>query len=380
MAGPEELGVIPRSTTITDEGRLMRNRVIWGAAVVVVLVALAFAFLALDRSTVVDGPAGSSFATTATGLAALHDTLDRADGQPTRLLQPLSAQMMQSLDSYLVSDVEFGQWSDLELSTLAGFVEQGGTVVVLGIPPRPIVDAFAIDLSWSGRTAGTLALENPLGDAASVVGSRFGTFDTAHDGERIAGTADADLVVRFAAGRGSVVFIADSSVAHNATIALADNVDLLGELVGERPVFDEYRHGYDDTPSVGLITAAPGNWTAALVLAAVVLVLALLSYGRRFGPVEPRVRTLSPDRAEYVDSVARSLRRRGGTLPTGSIRQALHRELRLAPTATLTEVADAARRKGVAVDELSKATRPGVEDAYALDHLLAAVRSRGNST
>jgi hypothetical protein len=67
-------------------------------------------------------------------------------------------------------------------------------------------------------------------------------------------------------------------------------------------------------------------------------------------------------------------------LPTGSIRQALHRELRLAPTATLTEVADAARRKGVAVDELSKATRPGVEDAYALDHLLAAVRSRGNST
>ena len=372
--------MIPRSTTITDDGRLIRNRVIWGVSVAVGLVALAFAFLSLDRSTVVDGPAGSSFATTATGLAALHDTLDRTNRQPMRLLQPLSAQVTQSLDSYVVADVEFGQWSEVELETLTGFVEQGGTVVVLGIPPRPIVDAFAIDLRWSGRTAGTVVVESLQGGAATVVGSRFGTFETDHDGTRMAGGADGDLAVRFAVGRGAVVFVADSSVAHNATIALADNVDFLGELLGERPVFDEYRHGYDDTPSAGLVTAAPGNWTGALGIAAVVLVLALVSYGRRFGPVEPRVRTLSPDRAEYVDSVARSLRRRGDTLPTGSIRQALHRELRLAPTATLEELADAARRKGISEDALSRAIGPDVEDGYALDHLLAAVRSRGNTT
>lgn len=369
--------MIPRSTTLTGQGRLIRQRVIWGVAVLAVLLILAVAFAMLDRSTVVDGPTGSSFVTTATGLAALHDTLERAERQPSRIQQPLSPAALESLDAYLVSDVEFAQYTEAELSALAGFVEAGGRVLVLGVPPRALVQAFDIDLDWSGTPVGVVPVSVPLEHTSTLDASRFGSFARDHGGASLAGSPDADLVVRFARGEGEILFIADSSLAHNSTVGRADNIDFFGDLLTGQIGFDEYRHGYDDTPATGLISAAPGNWSGAGVLGVFVVAIALISYGRRFGTVEPQARELVPDRSTFIDSVARSMRRAGGTLPAVPLRRALHRELGLAADATIGDIRAAARARGVPADILI-----GIESAshtdqlHALDRTLATLFTR----
>lgn len=369
--------MIPHSTTITEEGRRARERLLWGVAVLVTLVALAIAFAFLDRSTVVDGPTGSSFVTTATGLAALHDTLERDGREPVRIRQPVSPGALASLDAYLVSDVEFGRFTEAELDLLTAFVNGGGTAVVLGVPPTSILDTFEVELDWSGESVGEGTVTGPLFEHTnSVVGERFGSFDPAHLGETLAASPSRDLAVRFVRGGGSVVFVADSSLAHNATIVSADNVDFFGDLLGGRTAFDEFRHGFDDTSPGGLLSAAPGNWTGASILGAIVLALALVTYGRRFGTVEPHQRALVPDRSTFIDSVARSVRRAGGDIPSAPLRRAVIRELGLATDTTTDDIISAARRRGVDEDLLTALDSSGAAQTYAFDHTLATLATR----
>ena len=364
--------MIPESSTITQEGRRLRESILWGVATLVVLLVLAFLFLSLDRSTVVDGPTGSSFVTTATGLAALHDVLDRDGRDPGRLQSPLVA--LDEFDVYLVSDVDFASFEPAELAVLGDFVEAGGTAVLLGLPARAMLQAFDIDIEWVGRAVGTVPVDNR--DGHTIEGARFGGFSPGHTGRVLAGSAARDLAVAFDRGDGTVILIADSSVAHNATIARVDNIDFLGGILEGRTLFDEFRHGFDDTPATGLITAAPGNWSGAAALGGIVLAMALFSYGRRFGPVEPRGRDLAPDRSIFVDSVARSLRRAKTPIPLKPLQQAVRRELGLAPDADPAKLMAAARREGVDDTLVDALDSDGVELAMALDHTLAALTNR----
>ena len=368
--------MIPRSTTLTEEGREVRGRLLWGLAALAVLLALAFAFITLDRSTVVDGPAGSSFATTATGTAALHDTLQRVGREPVRLLDPLATNLLGGVDTYVVSDVEFGQFEESEMNALRTFVENGGTAMISGIPPRAVLEAFDVELEWSGASVGDVPILSALPNAGTLHASRFGSFDPGHSGQPIAGSPDRHLAVTFERGAGTVIFVADSSVGHNATIGLADNVDFLGDLIEGRPGFDEYRHGYQNASAGGLLRAAPGNWPGALALGVVVLLAALVSYGRRFGPVEPERRELVPDRSTYIDAVARSMRRAGGTIPVGPLRLAVIRRLRLTPDADDRNIAEAARRVGVPPGLADELGRGGTQNARVMDRALATLSTR----
>lgn len=343
----------------------MRGRILWGVGIVATLIALAFAFVLLDRSTVVNGPDGSSFVTAATGLAALHDTLEREGWESSRIERPLDPSATAGLGTYLLSDAEFAQYQAVELETLTRFVESGGSVWILGVPPRALVDGLDLDVDWVGTRAGVVPVLDPLPNAAEVDGSRFGLFEPGHSGELVAGTEDRHLVVRFLRGNGSVVLVADSSLAHNATIARADNVDLFGDLFDGTVGFDEYRHGYGQVESTGLIAAAPGNWEGALLIGAIVLVVGLGAYGRRLGPPEPTVRRLGPDRSEYLDALAHRLRR-SGPLPVEPLRLAVAHRLGVTGDADLAE---AARSHGLDPSG-------DIDDPRTLDHLLAELSRR----
>jgi hypothetical protein len=368
--------MIPRSTTLTAQGRRARERLLWGLGALVALIALAFAFVALDRSTVVPGPTGSSFATTATGTAALHDTLARVGREPVRLLEPLSPALLAEVETYLVSDVDFGQFEEPELHALRAFVESGGLALIVGLPPRGVLESFDVELQWSGTPVGAVGVHEQLPNAVTVHASRFGSFDPNHAGDPIAGSSDRDLAVRFDRGAGSILFVADSSIGHNATVDQADNVDFFGDLIVGRAGFDEYRHGYSNASTGGLVAAAPGNWSGALVLGGIVLVLALVSYGRRFGPVEPENRQLVPDRSTYIDAVARSLRRTRGAIPVEPMRAAVLRRLRLAPDASSGDIAEAARRVGLPPDLADALAHGGAQDAQVMDRALATLSTR----
>jgi hypothetical protein len=368
--------MIPRSTTLTDSGRRLRSAILWAVAAVVVLVALAFVFDALDRSTVVSGPDGSSHVTTATGLAALHEVLDRDGRRPIRMTRPITQAALDEADAYVVADARLPRYDKAELIALDRFVHEGGTAVVLGVPPPALLDVFEVELDWVGRQVGEVEVDPPLPDAATIDGSRFGAFTRTHEGRRVAGSTDVDLAVAFDRGAGSILFVADSSVAHNGTIDQADNIDFLGGLLIDRTLFDEFRHGYDDTPATGLISAAPGNWTGAFTVGIVVLVLVLASYGRRFGPVEPRDRVLAPDRKEFIDAVARSIRRTGSDPPLEAVKIAVRRELGLTPDAPSEDVTRRIKQEMLPPEVSDALAGEGRESAFVLDRALASLTNR----
>lgn len=368
--------MIGQSTTLTEQGREIRRRLVWAVGAVVAVVVLAFAFVLLDRSSVVGGPTGSSFVTTATGLAAFHDTLARDGRSPARIQVPLSPQALADLDGYLVADVDFGRFEETELRSITGFVAAGGTAVILGIPPQAITEAFAVELEWAGSPVGEVPVTPPSAHATTVEGSRFGSFAPGHGGEVLAGDGDRDLVVAFAREAGRVVFVADSSVGHNATVDRADNIDFLGNLLPGRTGFDEHRHGYSEVPPGGMLDAAPGNWRGAAMIGAFALGVGLIAYGRRFGPIEPTERVLVPDRATYIDSVARALRRAEGGLPTAPLRTALVRALGLPADADRPRIMSAGLRAGLTEETIGAIDREGVEQGPALDRALAELTTR----
>jgi hypothetical protein len=108
-------------------------------------------------------------------------------------------------------------------------------------------------------------------------------------------------------GDGVVVFIADSSILRNR--ALATNAPWIVSLVPEGTArFDEVRHGFTagsaDANPTSLLAALPDDVRHVLLLLFPVLIVALVVYGRRFGPPEATERVLAPPRRELVDAVA----------------------------------------------------------------------------
>lgn len=358
------------STTITPQGRALRSRMLWAAAAGVALVALSFVFTVVDRGTVVDGPTGSTFVTTATGTAALFETLDRVGRDTMRVTTPISSEALRGLDTYVVADQATAAFQPGEIDALVEFREAGGTVVVLGPPPTELTAAFGIDVEWSAETVGEAEIAVPTAHVTRLEAPRFGAFTPGHAGTVLAGSAAGDLVVSF----DGVVLISDGAVAHNATVDLADNVDFLGALLTGRVGFDEFHHGFREGSANGLLDAAPGNWEGASLMAAVALVVILVSYGRRFGSPEPSDRALAPDRAVFLEAVGRALRRVGGALPVAPLREAVWHRLGVGPDAAADEVARRARQLGLD-DPLADEVATG-QDPTALDRALAATSTR----
>jgi hypothetical protein len=381
MGSDAAVQVIPRSTTLTDEGRRLRRGLMWAGAAVIALLVAVIVFAALDRSTVVDGPSGSSFVTTATGTAAFHDALDRIGRDPRRIGRPLTPEALDELGSYLLADSEFGNFDQVERNALRGFVERGGVAVVLGMPPAALLATFDVDIVWRGTATGPGNVVDSGSPARTVNGARFGSFRPGHAGVTLASGPDADLAVAFRRGDGTVILVADSSLVHNASVRLADNAIFVDHLLPGPIGFDEYRHGYDDRPAEGMLAAAPGNWTGAALLGIVVLVLVLASYGRRFGAVEPRERVTAPDRSLFLESVARSLRRSEGPIPIDPLQAAVAHRLGLPADADGALLAVHAERAGVPAELTERLAGADPDRVAALDETLATLMTtRGQRT
>jgi hypothetical protein len=118
---------------------------------------------------------------------------------------------------------------------------------------------------------------------------------------------DPPVAVLFERGDGEIVYVADGSVFHNANIDL--NAPWVVSMVAEGPVrFDELRHGFAAAPAsenpTSLLASLPERIRSTVLLLLPVLGVALIVYGRRFGPPEARQRQLAPPRRELVDAMA----------------------------------------------------------------------------
>lgn len=360
-------------TTLTSEGRRLRTNIVTGVVgVLVVMLALIVVALFGDPEAV-DGPDGSSFVTTPQGTAALAETIEQTGGEVVRLRSPIDGASLGGVDAVVAADVGSATYNSLEIDALSAFAEAGGTVVLAGRPNRGLVSGMVGEVpTWSPTT--TLSGTRTIGDGV-VISGRFGVFDPG-SGLPLVVSDSRDLAVAYGVGSGVVILVADSAILSNATLDRASNAHFALSIVGEGVVlFDEFRHGFTDDGRTGLIAAAPGGWRNAGLLAGLATVVALIVYGRRFGPAEPEGRDFIPARDRLITAVGSTLRRTGDHVgATAAVRDEVVRRVRqralLSPDADEAELRTAASRF-LAPEEIEAVFSPAPDTVLAADRALA---------
>lgn len=342
-------------------------------AIMIALVIVA----AFGPDEAVDGPIGSSLVTTSLGTAGLFETLDELGAEVVQLRVPIDADILLEVDTLIAAEVGDSFYDPFEAATIKNAVENGLTLITSGPPNTDLLEPIVGEVpDWVPTTqlegVGTVG-------AQTIVAPRFGTFKRG-PGLPLVVSGDRDLVVMFAVGDGAVVMFSDTAILANQSLGVADNAAFVVDRVGLGTVaFDEFRHGFTEAGSTGLVAAAPAAWTRTGWLVAVALVAALVTYGRRLGPAEPDGREFVPSRASLVDSVAASLKRTGSPVEaTRSTRELAINEISglalLSPDATLTEVEEAARSM-LAPQQVAALFHPSPDTVLTADATLASLRS-----
>lgn len=369
----------PRSTTITAEGRDTRRRIEVLVAVLLGLAVTGWVLGELSRREVTTGPDGSVFVTDRNGTAALGELLERHDVEVITYTARFSSLdpggVVLIVDPHL--DVDY---ADGEIEALDAFVRGGGRVVIAGIPnPDLIGSLLPADIGFGYRGPAEAEILAPIGGVGGVV-ETDGIRNVATEEPFVPIAGDPPVAVVFERGAGTVVFVSDGSVFWNQRLS-ANGAWALA-LIGEGPArFDEVRHGFEATPvaesPTGLLAALPGSVRTVLFLLAPVVLLALIVYGRRFGPPEATSRRLGPPRRELVDAMAGLLLRTddpvGASEPVSRrIRAVATRRAGLAEDVPDEVLASAAPELGIEPDALASALAPADEAGIlAAQRLLA---------
>ncbi|WP_445147712.1 DUF4350 domain-containing protein [Baekduia sp. Peel2402] len=233
---------------------MTRGTVLAIAAGVVLLVVATVLGRAPERPK---GPAGSSYATSAGGLAAYADLLQRAGHDVRRVRAPLDERRPRV----------------------------GETVVVVDGRPLPQDERRA--LREHVRAGGRAILG---GSAARALGG------AAASGER-------------RLGRGTLVVLPGAVALRNATLGVGDHAAEALMLAGppqRRVAFVESVHGYRERTG---LAALPRSVRTCLILLGVAALAFLILRGCRLGPPEPPGRDLPPPRRVHVEALAAALAR-----------------------------------------------------------------------
>lgn len=304
--------MIPPSTTITEEGRRIRRVLLWLALLIVVLNLLLWVISRFSAEGGVTGPVGSSYVTTRSGAAAVEGSLRRLGYSTEQLRRPLDQVTLDPDGTLVISDVGDAEYTSSELNAVDAFLRDGGRVVVAG--SAGMVDRL-IDGAPTWRATGRrqATVVGDLLDPAPtdpVALSDFGSLEVEDDDEPFLIAPDGTVIgASREVGDGTFVWLADSFPLHNEGLA-EGAVTTVGMLDPFGPVmFDEYRHGYAEEGGVWAVI--PGRWRLALILGGVAALVALVGYGRRFGPPYDIRRRLPPGREAYLEAVAGILGRSG---------------------------------------------------------------------
>lgn len=336
-------------------------RIALAVVALLVVVNVALRFLGTLTGGTPGGPRSSSYATSPQGAAAYAELLGRA-GHPIQQVRELPHASPPSAGATVfLLDPPAVRARDLEV--LRTFVRGGGRLVAAGLSPEAMRE-----------------LVSPVPERAP--GSRrvrVHGLEIQTDGST-AWRPDGLLAER-RTGRGTIQLLADSSPLQNRLLGSADNAAFGLALAGppSRPVeFLESYHGYGTGSGLSALPLAWKLLLGGLGLAALVYMVAR---GRRFGPPEEEGRILAPPRREYVDSlaavVARSKRRDAAVGPVRrEARDAVLRRASLPPDAEDDAVRVAAKRLGLADEDVEALLQPARTDADVIALGRAAARIR----
>jgi hypothetical protein len=382
-----------RSTTITDEGRRIRRRLLVVAVVIIFVNLLNLATRALSGRQVVEGPPGSSYASTTLGVLAWKELLDAVDIPTGRLEQSIKRGLLDPDSTLVILEPGFWEPGEVELEGLRRFLNDGGRLVLGGWIGDDVIEslgALAPSRSFSGPTISTVISANPDTEGVvSVAGSGFGSFADLSGATALLGSGGAATLLTQPVGSGMIVHLADAEIVSNAYIGQADNAILAANLAGGRTViFNEYVHGYG---ADGLFAILPQRWRWALWLLGAAIVVWMVAVGRRLGPPEPEFRDLAPERGRYVDSLgalmARSKQPGSATeLIRATARRNLARRSGLPADASADQLRAAAEAIGLELEETNAVLMDahGAEGsnggAFTRENLIAADRALAKIT
>jgi hypothetical protein len=204
--------------------------------------------------------------------------------------------------------------SEEERKQLATFVNSGGRVLATGmlaammLPEGSFQPAF---MALEVKHFPALTPSPVTRDASEITMRPYVRIREMPKGHvPLYGDNDGVVVAKYQVGAGEVIWWAGATPLVNASLRDADNVQLLLNCVGDRAstriLWDEFYHG-SRQGIVALLAATPLPW--AVLQVGVVLLVAIVTYSRRSGPVyEPAEPSrLSP--LEYVQTLGGVYRR-----------------------------------------------------------------------
>jgi hypothetical protein len=230
------------------------------AAVAVLAIAVVFGRAPEQPS----GPRGSSYATTAGGVAAYATLLERAGHDVRRLRAPLDERRPSPGETVVI--VDGTRLPEDELAALDAQVRVGGRAVLAGSAMRSLPGDAGTDARSASR--GT----RPV-------------------------------------GRGAYVLVPDATPLRNRALGRGDNAARALTLAGppsRRVAFVESVHGYHDERG---LAALPDAVITCLWLLGLATLAFLVLRGRRLGPPEAAARELAPPRRAHVEALAAALAR-----------------------------------------------------------------------
>lgn len=290
-----------RSTTITEQGRPIKKAIIAILVLWVGIVVLSWIIAPLLETPVIKGPSGSAFVTDTNGTAGLARLLDSLGVETNLVVEPIGT--LQSDETLLIIEPGFlSSFSDDEIGNILGFVADGGRLIYAGFPHPDLEDALGyLDIGYNAHPEAKITF--PVGNVISPL-MNSGVRSLSGAGLPLAG--ENPVAVARPYGKGLVIAIIDPEILFNSRIR--ENAAWAVAIIGEGPVsFDEYRHGFVETPPVetgtGLIGSIPRATRYTLYLLGVVLFVWMITAGRRFGPPEKQSRDMTPSRGELVNAV-----------------------------------------------------------------------------
>jgi hypothetical protein len=354
------------------------------AAVVAVVVAANVVAWLLDNAvggSEPEGRPGSSYATTSDGLAAyaqlladyghpvqrVRGELDPVDLEPGALLVVTSG----NGDAFLEAT---------DITTITSFLAGGGRALLVGLAPGDVDAITGITAELVDGVADYREFAPPLDGLREVRTDAAAAYDASIEARPLTLAGDRILLASPDTGTDEVLLLADGSPIENTLIGEADNAAFGLELAGpvDTPVvFAEGVHGYGESSGLG---ALPDRWKLALFVLGAAAVVFAWARARRLGPPDQPDRELPPARSVYIDAMAGTLEQASESAaalaPLGAwCRDRIKQRAGLAPDADRDAVDAAARRIGLAEDEIVALWRPptGREDVIALGRVVARV-------
>ena len=393
MAAGNGDGRAMRSTTITEEGRRIQRRLVFVASVIIVANLVNLATRALSGREVVEGPPGSSHASTPLGVLAWKELLNAVDIPTGRLEQSIRGGLLNPESTLVILEPGFWEPGEVELAELRRFLNDGGRLVLGGWISEDLIESVGglVPLrSLGGPTISNVISAHPETEGVvSVAGPGFGSYADLTGATSLLGADGDAILLTQPVGDGTIVHLADSEIVSNAYIGQEDNAILAVNLAGGRTViFNEYVHGYGRE---GLFAILPQRWRWALWLSGAALVVWMVAVGRRLGPPEPEFRDFAPERGRYVDSLgalmARSKQPGAATeLIRATARRSLAIRAGLSVDASSDQLRAAAQAIGLDTEETDAllADAPGPNGsgrgAFSGENLIAADRALAKIT